>query len=168
MGAGALLALLAVAPDRLDRAVLFLPAALDAPRSDAAAARTAALATALEHRDHEAVAACVAAELPDDLGPAAAAYVRARTAFLLASPGVAAVLRALPAQAPVRDRAQLSGVRTEVLVLAQEGDDLHPAQLARELVGVLPRARLVVFDRPGAVFRERARLRDAVVGFLDG
>ena len=137
------------------------------PRSDAAR-RTAALAAALERSDPDAVAACVAAELPGDLGAPGAAYVRARSAFLLASPGVAAVLRALPAQAPVRDRTLLSAVRAEVLVLAQEGDELHPAQLARELVGVLPRARLVVFDRPGAVFRERARLREEVVGFLDG
>jgi len=168
MGAGALLSLLAADPGRFERVVLFLPAALDAPRGDAAARRTAALAAALERRDREAVAACVAAELPGDLGAPAAAYVRARTSFLLASPGVAAVLRALPAQAPVPDRTALSAVTAQVLVLAQEGDDLHPAQLSRELAGVLPHARLVVFDRPGAVFRERARLRDEVVGFLDG
>ena len=49
-----------------------------------------------------------------------------------------------------------------MLLLAQEGDPLHPAQVARELAAVLPRARLVVFDRPGVVFRERERLRALV------
>ena len=168
MGAGALLSLLAGAPSRFDRLVLFLPAALDAPRTGAAARRAPALAAALEAGDVDAVTACVAAELPAGLGGPAAAYVRARTSFLLASPGVAAVLRALLVQTPVRDRTQLAAVTAEVLVIAQEGDDLHPASVARQLVDVLPRARLVVFDRPGAVFRERARLREEIVGFLHG
>jgi hypothetical protein len=33
-------------------------------------------------------------------------------------------------------------------------------------VGVLPRARLVVFDQPGVVFRDRARLRGLISGLL--
>lgn len=68
---------------------------------------------------------------------------------------------------PVADRSALGAVSADVLVLAQEDDDLHPAQVARELVGVLPRARLVVFDRPGVVFRERPRLRALVSAFLN-
>ena len=166
MGAGALLSVLAREPRRFERVVLVLPAALDGVRRDRAVRRTAALAQALEDRDRDAVAACVAAEVPADLGRQAAAYVRARTAFLLASPGVAAVGRALLLAPPVPDRRVLAAVGSEVLLLAQEGDDLHPAEVARELAAVLPRARLVVFDRPGMVFRERARLREEVVGFL--
>lgn len=168
MGAGALLALLAREPDRLDKVVLFLPAALDGARDDATGARVLALAAALESRDRPAVTALVAEELPADLGAPATAYIRARTDFLLASPGVAAVLRALPALAPVPDRHLLRSVSADVLVLAQEGDRLHPSQVAREIAAVLPRARLVLFDRPGVVFRERRRLRELVVEFLDG
>ncbi len=168
MGAGALLSLLAGRPGRFARVVLFLPSALDGPRTDAAATRVAALADALEARDREAVTALVARDVPTELGAPAQAYVRARAAFLLASPGVAAVLRALPAEAPVPDRDLLRAVSADVLVLAQEGDPLHPAQTARELAAVLPNARLVVFDRPGAVFRERRRLRELVVGHLEG
>lgn len=169
MGAGALLALLAAHPQRLDRAVLLLPAAIDRPRADPAVRRLAALDAALQARDPQSLDAAVAAELPADLAdaPAARAYRRARVAFLLASPGVGEVLRALPRHSPVADRSRLGAVSTEVLVVGQEGDDLHPAAVARELAACLPRAELAVFDRPAAVLRERPRLRALVSGFLN-
>lgn len=166
MGAGALLSMLARRPDRFARVVLYLPAALDTSRTDEAVGRTTALAQALDDGDEGAVAALVAAEVPADLGRQAEAYVRARTRFLLASPGLPAVLRALPASAPVADRSRLAAVTAEVLVLAQEGDPLHPAQVAREIAAVLPRARLHLFARPGAALRERAALRELIVGAL--
>lgn len=168
MGAGALLSVMAGDPGRFERAVLFLPGAVDASRRDDAAGRLRALAAAVQAQDAPTVRAHVADELPDDVGPAAEAYVRDRTAFLLASPALPALLRALPDSVPVPRRELLAGVRTRVLVLAQEGDPLHPAEVARDLAGLLPRAELVVFDRPGVVFRERRRLRELVVGFLDG
>lgn len=166
MGAGALLSLLARRPDRFARVVLFLPAALDRPRSDEAVRRAQSLADVLDAGGD--VEQHVLAELPADLRAttAARAYARARAAHLRASPGVAVALRSLPLSSPVDDRSRLAAVTAEVLLLAQEGDPLHPAQVARELAAVLPRARLVVFDRPGVVFRERARLRELVSGAL--
>ena len=170
LGAGTLLALLARRPDRFARVVLFLPAVLDAHRTDDAVRRLEALAAALEAGDAAAVARHVLAEVPADLhgDPAVTAYVEARTGVLLTSPGVAAVLRDLPGQVPVADRSGLAGVTAPVLLVAQEGDPLHPAQVARELAGVLPRAELLVFERPGAVFRrdDRARLRTRIGEFL--
>jgi pimeloyl-ACP methyl ester carboxylesterase len=131
--------------------------------------RVAALAAALDAGNARAVEALVREELPEDLRPlpAVEAYVRARTAHLLASPGVAVALRTLPHVTPVEDRSRLAAVTAEVLLLAQEGDPLHPAQVARELAAVLPRARMIVFQAPGVVFRERARLRAQISGFLD-
>jgi 3-oxoadipate enol-lactonase len=169
MGAGALLALLAEAPDRFERVVLFLPAALDAPRTDQAVRRTAALAAALAAGRTEQVERLVLAELPPDLRglPAVRAYAAARAAYLLCSPGVPVALRSLPRCAPLDDRSRLATVSAQVLLLAQEDDPLHPAQVARDLAAVLPRARLVVFERPGVGFRERARLRAEITGFLN-
>ena len=168
MGAGALLSLLSRRPDRFERVVLFLPAAIDRPRTDEAVRRVGGLAAALEAGDRAQVERRVLEELPGDLHEdrAVQAYARARAAHLLTSPGVAVALRALPAVIPVPDRRLLSAVTGEVLLLAQEGDPLHPAQVARELAAVLPRARLVVFDQPGVVFRERGRLRAEISGFL--
>jgi 3-oxoadipate enol-lactonase len=168
MGAGALLSLLARRPDRFERVVLFLPAAVDQARTDAAVRRASGLAQALEAGDPLEVERLVLAELPEDLRAlrAVRAYARSRTAHLLSSPGVAVALRALPAVTPVDDASRLAAVSAEALLLASEGDPLHPAQVARELAGVLPRARLVVFDQPGVVFRERARLRAEITAFL--
>ncbi len=168
MGAGSVLALLARHPDRFERVVLFLPASLDEPRGVVRPARGLALADALDARDVDAVSRLVAADVPADLAGVAPAYVRARSAFLLGSPGVAAVLRGLSTLAPVRDRELLRAVTADVLLLAQDGDPLHPASVARELAGLLPSATLEVFDRPGALLRERRRVRELVVGFLDG
>lgn len=174
MGAGALLSLLARRPDRFARVVLFLPAALDRPRTDEAVRRVAALATALDAGDAAAVLGCVLDELPADLRdqPAVAAYARTRAAYLLTCPGVAVALRCLPEVTPVDDRSRLSAVTADVLLLAQEGDPLHPAQVARDLSAVLPKARLVVFDQPGVALRtgagrERSRLRAEVTAFLN-
>lgn len=168
MGSGALLSLLSRAPGRFDKAVSFLPAALDRARTDGAVRRLDGLGQALEEGDLPGVERQVLAEVPADLhaDPAVAAYVRSRARFLLGTPGVAVAVRALSAAAPVEDRSSLAAVSAEVLVLAQEGDPLHPAQVARDLVAVLPRARLVVFDRPGVLFRERARLRALIGEFL--
>ena len=170
MGAGALLSLLARRPDRFARVVLLLPAALDRPRTDPAVRRTAALATALAAGSPEGVEREVLAELPPDLRelPAVTAYARTRAAYLLRSPGVPRALADLPSVTPVDDRSRLASVTAEVLLLAQEDDALHPVQVARDLAAVLPRARLVVFDRPGAAFRERARLRAEIGAFLSG
>jgi pimeloyl-ACP methyl ester carboxylesterase len=169
MGAGALLSLLARRPDRFARVVLFLPAALDSPRTDDAVRQVAALAASLDSGDPGVVERLVREELPADLRalPAVAAYARTRAAYLLHSPGVAVALRALPAVQPVADRSRLAAVSAQVLLLAQEGDPLHPAQVARDLAAVLPRARLVVFPEPGVVFRERTRLRAEITGFLN-
>jgi pimeloyl-ACP methyl ester carboxylesterase len=167
MGAGALLSLLAARPTRFEKAVCFLPGAIDRPRADDAVRRFASLVTALDAGDRAAVRAFVAAEIPADLRDAAAGYVETRTDFLLASPGIPVAVASLPPVTPVDDRSELAGVSTEVLVLGQEGDPLHPAQVARELAAALPKARLVVFDRPGVMLRERRRLRTEISDFLN-
>lgn len=167
MGASTLLRLLARTPTRFDKVVLFLPAALDAPRHDAAVRPLAALAASLSAGDRAAVIEAVRRELAPELsGAAVEAYVLARAEFLLASPGLPALLAALPDDRPVASRHDLAAVTADVLVLAQDGDPLHPADVARELGGVLPRVRLVIFDQPGVMFRERARLRDLISGHL--
>jgi hypothetical protein len=76
-------------------------------------------------------------------------------------------VRSLPDRTPVPDRSVLGAVTAQVLLLAQEGDPLHPAQVARDLAAVLPSAQLVVLDRPGAMLRERSRLRSLITGFLN-
>lgn len=167
MGSGALLSLLSRHPERFERVVCFLPGALDRPRTDAAVGRFEQLLEALAAQDLPAVRRFVAAELPAELRARAAAYVESRARFLLEQPGLPVAVRSLPPVTPVPDRSALGAVSAEVLVLGQEGDPLHPAQVARDLAAALPKARLVVFDAPGVVLRERARLRGLVTDFLN-
>lgn len=164
MGAGALLSLLARRPDRFERAVLVLPAVLDRSRDDGAVSRLAELADAVDAGDLEEVARRVLDEVPPDLrsAPGVAAYVRERAAYALRSPGLALAARSLPLSPPVADPSRLAAVTAEVLVVGQEGDPLHPAQVSRDVADRLPRARLVVFERPGMLLRERGRLRELV------
>jgi pimeloyl-ACP methyl ester carboxylesterase len=167
MGAGALLSLLSRHPARFEKVVLFLPGAIDRPRTDGAVRRFADLVEALRAGDRDGVRDFVAGEIPADLQARAAAYIDTRTDFLLTSPGIPVSVASLPPVTPVEDRSQLAAVAADVLVLGQEGDPLHPAQVARELAAALPKARLVVFDQPGVVLRERSRLRALITDFLN-
>jgi 3-oxoadipate enol-lactonase len=167
MGAGALLSVLSRWPERFEKVVCFLPGAIDRPRTDEAVRRFGELVAALAASDVDAVRAFVAGEMPADLQGQAASYLDARARFLLESPGIPVAVASLPPVTPVADRAQLAAVSAEVLVLAQEGDPLHPAQVGRDLAAALPKARLVVFDRPGVVLRERRRLRALITDFLN-
>ncbi|MCU1587830.1 MAG: alpha/beta hydrolase fold, partial [Frankiales bacterium] len=124
MGAHTLLRILAADPARFDRLVLFLPAAIDTP-----VRRTSALAQALASRDRERVLSAVHADLLPLEGELVAAYAQARADFLLASPGLRALLAALPGDVPVPDRAALGSVAADTLVIGQEGDPLHPADV---------------------------------------
>jgi pimeloyl-ACP methyl ester carboxylesterase len=167
MGAGALLSVLSRRTDRFEKVVVFLPGAIDRPRTDEAVRRFAELVAALEAADVDGVRAFVESEIPPDLRGKAATYIETRARFLLASPGIPVAVASLPPVTPVEDRSMLAAVSAEVLVLAQEGDPLHPAQVGRDLAAVLPKARLVVFDAPGVVMRERARLRALISDFLN-
>lgn len=169
MGCGALLSLLSAHPDRFEKVVCFLPGAIDKPRTDEAVRRFSALVAALDAGDLEGVRSFVADEIPAELRerPGVAAYIDARARFLLEAPGIRVAVASLPPVTPVDDRSELASVAADVLVLAQEGDPLHPAQVGRDLAAVLPKARLVVFDQPGVALRERARLRSLITDFLN-
>lgn len=167
MGAAAILGVLAAEPGRFERCVFFLPAILDAPRSDVATTRLGRLAGRVEGGDLEAVVELLSAELPRPLrgSPEVDAYVRSRAAAL-SGPGVAGLVRALVSSRPVEDRVRLASVAAPCLVVGQEGDEVHPAQVARELAAALPNARLHVFDSPGGLWAHRAELRRLIAAFL--
>ncbi|MBQ1072256.1 alpha/beta hydrolase [Micromonospora sp. C31] len=168
LGAGALCRLLAESPERFERLVLFLPAALDRPRGEVARARLTALFEAVESGDAAAVADVVQAELPPAVRntPAGWAYLRQRLDQLLRD-GLAPGLANLPEQAPLHDAGVLAAVTAPALVIGCAGDDLHPVEVAEQLAAALPRAALHVYDRPGVLWTERADLRSRISAFLN-
>ncbi|GGM31454.1 alpha/beta hydrolase [Micromonospora sonchi] len=169
LGAGALCRLLVESPERFERLVFFLPAALDQPRAPVARAGLDELLSAVESGDASAVAEVVAAELPPAVRntPAGWAYLRQRLDHLLRD-GLAPGLADLPGQVPLSDAGGLAAVTVPALVIAVEGDEVHPVEVAEQLANVLPRATLHRYARPGMLWTERADLRGRISEFLNG
>jgi pimeloyl-ACP methyl ester carboxylesterase len=169
MGAAAVMGVVAETPERFSRLVFFLPAILDQPRRDVATGRLGRVAARIEAGDDGAVAELLMAEVPAALrsAPGVDAYVRDR-ARALSGRAVAGLVRALAETRPVRDRVALAAVGAPSLVIGQEGDEVHPAGVARALAATLPNARLHVFDAPGGLWAHRAALRPLLAAFLDG
>ena len=169
MGAAALTRLLADTPHRFDRLVFFLPAVIDRLRGAQTLTRLAALADAVTSGDSAALEREVRRELPERIRdqPAAVDYVRQRAASLGAD-GVARALLATPGLVAVPDRATLRHVGAPALVIAAEGDPLHPVPVARELAEALPHADLHVYPEPAVLWTARADLRRRISTFLGG
>jgi pimeloyl-ACP methyl ester carboxylesterase len=166
MGAAALLHLLAATPERFDRLVFFLPAALDSSRPEGRG-RLGELARLVDAGDADALAAALLGYLPEAVRHSRVAAVHARgSAAELVGSDVSHVMRALIDRTPLTDLSVLAAVRAPALVIGQEGDDVHQLGVARRLARALPAGRLEVFGRGGALWQERRRLRELVAGFL--
>lgn len=133
MGAGAICALVASSHSRFERIVLALPASIEAPVD-----RDAQLAAILSTWE------------ADD------------SARMQATPGVRAALQCVPQEAPLRDRAALALVTAQVLVIGQEGDSAHPAQVARDLADCFANGRSVILPPGGILQRHRSQVRHLV------
>ncbi|MGW0228234.1 alpha/beta fold hydrolase [Actinopolymorpha singaporensis] len=172
LGAGAILHVLAATPDRFERAVLLLPAALDHPRPAWVATRMRAAADRIDGADRgdvDAVAAALRDLQPASVRdrPEVVTWARDR-ARALAGPAFARVLRAFADQQPVADRGVLARCTAPVLVVGQGGDDAHPAGVARETAAALPNAELEVFPPGGLLWEHRAAVRARISAFLNG
>ncbi len=162
MGAGTILRAL----DLFDRVVLILPAAIDRPRRQADA--FLALAQAIDSADETAIAAALRQTQPEAVRDRRDVldWSRTRARELIGS-DLAAMVRGMATQQPVDDRTSHATYAGEVLVLAQEGDSLHPVEVAAELAETFSKGRLEVLPAGGLLWAHRARVREVVSGFLN-
>jgi pimeloyl-ACP methyl ester carboxylesterase len=169
MGAAALLRLLLDSPDRFERAVFFLPAILDEPRSDVGFERLERMADLIDAEAAAELADELAEDLPEDLRGRrhVERFVHERADNLVGTQ-LSDLMRVLPAQVPVSDRGDLGRLTLPVLVVGQEGDEVHPASVARELAAALSNAQLQVFSEGSALWDDRRALRALLGGFLNG
>jgi 3-oxoadipate enol-lactonase len=164
LGAGALLRLLAVQPDRFARIALVLPAALDATRADGATLRLQQLGAAIDCGDVDAVAELLVHEVP--------AQVRDRRGIrlLLARRAAQLVERPSPQprhdDRPVHDRGLLGHVHAPAIVVAQHADPLHRIDVARDVTASLGRASLLELPEGGAFWTDSRRLQTALADHL--
>ena len=168
MGAAALARLLAETPDRFERVVFYLPAALDGTRPVAAEARAQRLLAAVESGEAAAIAAAVEPELPPSVRntPTGWSYLRQRVEQLQKD-SLSAELTTLWDEPAVPDVADLRRFRGRALVLGSAGDEIHPAEWAERLAGLLPGAELHIYDHPAVLWTNRRDLRDRISGFLN-
>ncbi|WP_409484781.1 alpha/beta fold hydrolase [Arsenicicoccus dermatophilus] len=177
LGAAALLRLLTRTPDRFERVALVLPPALDEPRRGAAVHEVHRLARRLAEGDAEAAYELFAGDMGAGAGAGGAAGAADRWARSMADAvtdgrvnraGLARALATMPGQAAVGSASDLAAVACPVLVLAQEDDEVHPAQVARRLGEVLPQAEVHVLPPGGLLWAHRDEVRRLVSGFLGG
>ncbi len=168
MGAAALCRLIATAPARFDRVVLYLPAPLDGHRPAAATDRFSRLLAAVESREAAVIAEAVEPEIPTAVRntPAGWSHLRQRVEQLQRD-GLAPELESLWTRPALADEALLREFPGKALVIGCLGDDVHPASWAERLAGLLPGAELQIFDRPAVLWNNRRELRDRISTFLN-
>ena len=165
LGAGASLRLLCHRPDRFDKLVVILPARLK-PEARTGLLR---LADLLEAHPVDEVAELVIAEEEAAGrfdGFPAAKEVRRQSILSMNRDGVPRAIRGCIDDPPIRDPEPISRVTATALVIAQEGDPVHDAEVARELTAMLPRAELVLFPDRFSLIREIPAVVAKVSAFL--
>jgi pimeloyl-ACP methyl ester carboxylesterase len=167
LGGGATLRLLRCNPDRFERLVFILPARLE--RSDAARAKLLQLADLLESRPVGEVADLLVAEEEREglFDRFPGSRERRREAILaMNADGLPSAIREVIDDPPIPDPTPIRRVAAPALVVGQEGDPVHRADVARDLAGTLPNAELVLFDDRDAMLAQVAELTQRVASFL--
>jgi len=168
LGAGAITNLVARRPDRFERLVFLLPAALDVPLGDHEDFdRTAQLLESLP--TDEAIEAILSSS------GRAAAYERApwlREFDLLLwqdmNPvGVARAIREVVRDVAVTDRDLLRAVHAPTMIICRDGDSIHPAELGRVLAHLMPNTELIVLSGEEELMTSIPMLVGRVKGFLE-
>jgi pimeloyl-ACP methyl ester carboxylesterase len=165
LGAGATLRLLCHRPDRFEELVVILPARL---RPEARAGLLH-LADLLEAHPLSEVAEIVIAEEEAAGrfdGFPASKELRRRSILAMNREGMPLAIRGCIDDPPIRDPEPIRQVTATALVIAQEGDPVHDADVARELTAMLPRAELVLFPDRYSLIREIPAVVSRVSAFL--
>jgi 3-oxoadipate enol-lactonase len=169
LGAGAIASLLARDPDRFERTVWLLPAALDLPFPWVE--RYEALAAELEGKTPgEALEAVLSRpervtehpRTPWKLEPGRMLWEHEHPE------GLARAIREVIRDRPVADREALRAVTRPVLLVCIEGDEIHPAELGHVLHELMPSSELVVYPSQEALFAALPELVERVGRFLLG
>ena len=169
LGAGAVLHLVGREPARFDRIVLLLPATLDMPIGDHSLFdRTADLLETLP-RD-QAIEAILresgrTENHRDNPGLRAYDMLRWRE---MDPVGVARAIREITRDVAIDDGQRLRDVAVPTMIIAREGDPIHPAVLARVLSELMPQNELVMLESEDDLIGSIPVLVERVSRFLTG
>ena len=167
LGAGAIGSLLTDQPDRFERLVLLLPAGLDGPfQYRDRVLRTAHL---IDGRTLEQAVAAILDDPERQLNYEQYPFLREldrQNLEQLNVVGVPRAIRAIVDDWPLRDREDMRVVTAPTLIIAREGDPIHPAEVGKILADVMPNAELVVFGDGMALYDAIPSLVARVRDFL--
>ena len=168
LGAGAITHLVADDPDRFERLVFLLPAALDVPLTD--------------HEDFDRTARFLET-LPKDDAIEAILSETGRLETYEQAPwlrdfdlllwqemnpvGVARAIREVVRDVALDDRQRLRDVAAPTMIICREGDPIHPAALGRVLVDIMPNAELIVLPGEEELMAAIPQLVGRVKAFLE-
>jgi 3-oxoadipate enol-lactonase len=169
LGAGAIGHLVCRVPDRFARMVWLFPAGLDEPFT--LAGRYHELAGSIEGKS-PAEALDAVLEDPERVHRYLETPWRLELDRVLwehSDPdGLARAIRGAVSDFPIPDRERLRDVSIPTLIVSIEGDDIHPAELARILADLLPNAELIEFSGPDDLFAQIPSLVERVSTFIGG
>jgi 3-oxoadipate enol-lactonase len=169
LGAGALTHILGDRPDRFERLVFLLPAALDVPMSDHSSFdRTAQLLETLPKDEAiDAIFRESGRQETFDANPG----LREFDMLLwqdMNPVGVARSIREVVRDVAIDDREKLRAVTAPAFVIAREGDAIHPAEIGRVLVDLMPNAELILLGSEEELMAQIPTLVQRVSAFLAG
>jgi 3-oxoadipate enol-lactonase len=167
LGAGAITHLVGERPDRFERLVFLLPAALDVPIVDHSMFdRTADLLETLPK--DEAIEAIL-----NDSGRAETYEIQPALRDFdmllwqdMNPVGVARAVREVVRDVAIDDREKLRDVTVPALVIAREGDATHPAEVGRILADLMPNAELIMLRSEEDLLSSIPMLIQRVAAFL--
>lgn len=155
LGAGAMMRLLATEPDRFEKMILLLPGRV--PVHPEVKERLFHLADLLERHSVQETAEIIIAEEEAagafDLFPASKQF-RFDALLRMNREGIPNAIRECIDDPPVTDPDLVRRCHAPTLIIAQENDLLHDADIARELGSLLPNAELHVFDDQFGLLRD--------------
>lgn len=169
LGQGAITHLLGRDPDRFERIVFVLPAALDVKMTDHA--RFDQVADLLETLPVDEAVETIVSDSKRRAEYDEKPWLRELDLFLwqdLNAVGVARSIREITRDTAIDDRELLREVTAPTLILCQEGDEIHPLELGVVLHDLMPNAELIVMGSEDELLARLPELVGRVAGFLAG
>jgi 3-oxoadipate enol-lactonase len=167
LGAGAIGHLMVRQPHRFDKLVLLLPAGLD--RAFQNKDRMLRMAVLIEGKSQEEAIESILADPERVASYLDMPWLRDFDRRLLAGlnpVGVPRAIREVIEDWPIRDREELRSIRAPTLIIAREGDLIHPAEVARILADLMPNAELMMFEDAFQMYTGIPQIVERVRNFI--
>jgi pimeloyl-ACP methyl ester carboxylesterase len=167
LGAGAVGYLAVQDPGRFDKMVFLLPAGLD--RAFEYKDRMLRMAALIEGKSKEEAIETILSDPERVATYLEMPWLRDFDRRLLAGlnpVGVPRAIRGVIEDWPIEDREDLRRITTPTLIIAREGDDIHPARVARIIADLMPNAELLMFEDAEQMYLGIPHIVDRVRRFV--